>query len=145
MTVILRIRLVLLASFLALLGLLAVPTLALAQGAPITVDDAGQHFVVSSVWWTAIVGSLIPFLLELAQKANLNPFWKQILSLLAAGVATLVIRATQTDGSGVIDQSMLLDFLVTFAFAFFAHRTLIRNTRLNGGILPNFGIGPKAA
>jgi hypothetical protein len=122
---------------------LTAPTLALAQdGAPIVVEDAGAEFVISSVWWTFIVGAVIPFVIELVTKATLNPFWKQILSILFAAVGTLVVRATQTDGTGVIDQSMLIDFLIMFATSFFTYFTTIRNTRLNGGIAPNIGIGP---
>lgn len=84
-----------------------------------------------------LAGTLIPLIVSLVAKCNLDSRLKALLAgVMAVGVALF-------NSKGVIDQVALEDALKTLGSAVVAYKGIFEHLGTNK-MLPNFGIGPKA-
>lgn len=143
MTILTRLRLWLIAAILALVALLAMQNTAFAQddGAPILVEDAGNHFVLSPFLWKTITGILLPIVVYFVTKANGSAVFKGVVAIVVAAVDALIIRWTALDGSMLFDQAALQDIFHVYGIQMLIYLGVLRKTGLDQRIAPNFGLG----
>jgi hypothetical protein len=93
----------------------------------------------------ALVVLVIPVLVGLVTKASASDRVKAVVTIVLAGVGTLIVQATADDGSAVISAVMAWDWLVTTALAVAAYlgilKPVVGNGDLNSKLAPSKGIG----
>lgn len=91
-------------------GVLALPSVALAQDSAVVVDQHSQ-IVLTPVAVTILTGLLMPFLIGVVYRflKNSSSRVKGVVALLLAAVAALIERAVMVDGSAVFSWALLLD------------------------------------
>lgn len=141
-----NLRRVLLVAAAAVIGVLAIQNTAFAQEdvpTPVTVDDAGSLYLLSPTWVKVITGLLLPILVGLLTKAEMNKVVKGVIGLVLSAASALVIRWTTLDGSLVFDQAALEDIVMIYGVQIATYLGIYRQGDLNqqSFMLPDKGVG----
>lgn len=139
-----KLRMLLAALAVAFTALLVLPVTAFAdEDAPLVVSDTGTHFIISPIYWTVVVGLLLPVVVAALTKNRASSRTRAVLAILGDAIAAIAIRATTVDGSGLIDQALIIDFAFLFVPTVASYVGFWQPVaQVNEKLAPNFGIGP---
>lgn len=109
--------------------------------APLTTEDVGSQFVITSPVWTVLTGLLLPIVVGLITKASASNRFQAIVGIVVAAVGALVLRATTVDGAGVLDKALVLDIALVYIPQIASYLGIWKQFDLNQKTAPNSGLG----
>lgn len=105
------------------------------------VSDVTSQIEFDAFTVTAVVSLLIPVLTGLFTKISASPTVKQALTIVLAGVNTLVVSNTLQDGRAVITKETALLWAVSTGIAITSYLGIYKPHDANAKLNPEHGLG----
>lgn len=143
-----RARVMIVGACLTTVAFFAMPVTVFAQdtaepdATPVVTDEGGGEYILSPFMWKIIVGVLLPGVIGLVLKINLDAKAKGVISIVIAAIGALVVRWTTLEGDFLFDRAALQDIFHTYAIQLLTYLGIYRQFNINANLAPNFGIGP---
>jgi hypothetical protein len=131
------------AAFVLVVGGLSTPPV-LAEDPTETVVVAPESSVTLSAELTAvIVGIAMPILVGAITKSHASAFLKQCVGGFCSVVASVIITATQMDGTAILSKEALLTAFGTFIVSQAMYLGVWKPLNLNQKVMPRSGLGER--
>lgn len=109
-------------------------------------DSHVRAFAVAAPFVTFLVSAVIPIITGLLTKWTLPGWIKGVLTLIQNFITAVVVTSTASDGTAIISEATLFNFIYSAVISLVSYRTVLRDAGLHsnmgGKLAPNTGVGP---
>jgi len=122
------------------MGVVAVPSVALAQASEVQPNDTIASLELSALTVTAIVSLFIPIVVGLITKAELKAVWKGAINIILSAVNAAVVTAVVGDGTAVFSRETLIAAFFGMVISLATYLQIYQKIDMNEHLLPTKGI-----